>query len=178
MKALLLYYSATGNTAKVAEQVRDGLEEGGIDVKMMKVADAEGESYFDYDLVCLGVPSINWHVPAPVERFLKTNFNAHRKAGKVVPGAPTLPGKHALLFCTYCGTHTGLNEAVPALKYAGQFFEHIGFTIEDEWYILGEYVGNEPNNRFGRMGDVTGRPNGEDLARVRSAAVNLAKRLL
>ncbi|MCX5908895.1 MAG: hypothetical protein NTY64_17400 [Deltaproteobacteria bacterium] len=31
-----------------------------------------------------------------------------------------------LIFCTYSGPQTGINEAIPAGKFAGQFFEHLG----------------------------------------------------
>ena len=112
------------------------------------------------------------------ELLIRESGSCRYKArGEVVPGAPKRPGKNALIFCTYCGTHTGMNEAVPAGKYLGQFFEHFGFTVADEWYILSEYVGNEPNNTLGRMGDVRGLPNEADMVRLRTAAKNLAGRL-
>ncbi len=41
---------------------------------------------------------------------------------------------------------TGLNEAIPAGKYAGQFFDHLGFEVLDEWYILSEFHGSEINS--------------------------------
>jgi len=44
-------------------------------------------------------------------------------------------GKNALIFCTYSGPHTGIDEATPAGKYAGQFFEYVGFTALGEWYL-------------------------------------------
>ena len=71
-----------------------------------------------------------------------------------------------LIFCTYSGPHTGINEAIPAGKYAGQFFEHLGFTVLDEWYIVGEFHGNERASTMGRLGDIRGRPNQQDLAQV------------
>ncbi len=40
----------------------------------------------------------------------------------------------------------GLNEAIPAGKYAGQFFDHLGFEVLDEWYILSEFHGSEINS--------------------------------
>lgn len=175
-KALVLYWSATGNTEKAAKAITKGLTRGGYEVTEKKIAEAEGESYFSYDLVCLGTPSINWHPPIPVEKFLKTQFAEHKKEGRVVPGAPKI-GKNALLFCTFSGPHTGMNEAVPAVKYMGQFFEHVGFNIVDEWYILSEFFGSLENNTQGRMGDIRGLPNQDDLIRLETSAYNLAVRL-
>jgi len=53
-----------------------------------------------------------------------------RKKSRLVP--PNVPGKNTLIFSTYSGPHTGLNEATPVGKYVGQFFEHLGFTVFDE----------------------------------------------
>ena len=49
----------------------------------------------------------------------------------------------------------------------GQFFEHIGFEIAAEWYIVGEFHGSEENSTIGRLGNIKGRPNQQDLATVR-----------
>lgn len=122
--ALVLYWSATGNTEKAAKAITRGLTHSGYEVTEKKISEAETESYFAYDLVCFGTPSINWHPPIPVEKYLKAKFAEHKNEGRVVPGAPKI-GKNALLFCTFSGPHTGINEAIPAVKYVGQFFEHV-----------------------------------------------------
>lgn len=176
MKVLILYYSINGSTKRVAEAIREGLQGEDMTIVFKSILEAEEESYFDYDLVCLGFPSIHWHVPPQMEKFLKAQFAKHTQAGLIVPGAPRI-GKDVLLFCTYCGTHTGIREAEPAVRYAGQFFEHVGFSVVDELYVVGEFKNNEPNNRYGRLGDVSGQPDEAALARVRSAMVNLASRL-
>ena len=72
---------------------------------------------------------------------------------------------------------TGMREAVPAVKYAGQFFEHFGFDVADEWYILSEFHGSVEASTLGRMGDIRGLPSEEDLVRIRVAAKNLADRM-
>lgn len=174
--ALLLYWSASGNTEKAACSIADGLQDAGWTVTQHKLTEAEDDCFFDYDLVCLGFPSYNWHVPAPVEQYLKAKFADYKKEGRILPGAPKI-GKDVLLFCTYSGPHTGMREAVPAVKYAGQFFEHFGFDVADEWYILSEFHGSVEASTLGRMGDIRGLPSEEDLARIRVAAKNLADRM-
>ena len=54
-----------------------------------------------------------------------------------------MAGKYAVIFCTYSGPHAGIDEATPADKYAGQFFDHFGYTVLDEIYVIGEFHGNE-----------------------------------
>ncbi|MBN1936077.1 MAG: flavodoxin domain-containing protein [Anaerolineae bacterium] len=176
MKAVVLYWSKTGNTLKVAQAIVDGLTEVGSNVILLRVEDAAELDWFDYDLVCLGFPSYQWHPPKAVDDYLQSRFAFHRRDGRVKNGAPRLPGKYALVFCTYSGPHTGIDEATPAGKYAGQFFAHMGFAV-DEWYVVGEFHGSEERSTQGPLGDIRGRPNEADLAQIKRQAVKLAERL-
>jgi hypothetical protein len=176
-KAVILYWSRTGNTERVSSRIQAGLEAGGLTVTALRVEDAKHVDFFDYDLVCLGFPSYQWHPPKPVDDFLKARFARYRTKGRVVAGAPQVPGKHALIFCTYSGPHTGIREAIPAGKYAGQFFEHLGFAVVDEWYVLSEFHGEEDMSMLGRMGNIKGLPSEQDLARIEDQARLLAARL-
>ncbi|MCL2538984.1 MAG: flavodoxin domain-containing protein [Oscillospiraceae bacterium] len=176
-KALVVFQSISGNTAKVAGSIHAGLTEGGFESTLKTVSDSAEEDFYDYDLVCFGAPSYNWHVPRQTGEFLKTKFSRYSKSGHVIPNSPKIPGKNCLVFCTYSGPHTGIREAVPAGKYIGQFFEHFGFTVVDEWYILSEFTGSEELSTKGRMGDVRGLPSEQDLSRLRERARNLALRL-
>jgi hypothetical protein len=177
MKAAVLYWSKSGNTEKVALAIKAGLESKGAEVTCLKCDEAAEVDYFDYDLICLGFPSYQWHPPDPVVAFLKKKDSGYRGQGRIKPASPTVPGKYALIFCTYSGPHTGINEALPAGKYVGQFFEHIGFTILDEWYILSEFHGRPDYCAKGRMGDIRGLPSADDLRRIREAASNLLMRI-
>ena len=172
-RALILYWSATGNTKKVAFAVKDGLESAGLDVSLLKTTEAENIDYFDYDLVCVGFPSYQWHPPKPVAEFLLKKFDTYKKQEKIKKAAPTLPGKYALIFCTYSGPHTGLREATPAVLNAGQFFEHLGFKILDEFCVLSEFPGSVEFSTKGRMGDIRGKPTPEELKMITSKTKEL-----
>jgi len=80
--ALLIYWSKTGNTEKVAYAIKQGLEEASIQVTMKKPEEAEDIDYFNFDLVCVGAPSYSWHLPEPMTNFLKKKFAAYRQQGK------------------------------------------------------------------------------------------------
>jgi flavorubredoxin len=177
MKAAVLYWSKSGNTEKVALAIKEGLEGKGAEVHCLTTEEAAEVDYFAYDLVCLGFPSYQWHPPDPVVAFLKKRDSLCRAQGRIKPASPTTPGKYALIFCTYSGPHTGINEAAPAGKYVGQFFEHIGFTVLDEWYILCEFHGRPDYSTQGRMGDIRGLPSADDIRRIREAAANLLTRI-
>jgi flavodoxin len=168
--ALMIYWSKTGNTEKVATAIKQGLEETGVQVTMKKPEEAENIDYFDFDLVCVGAPSYSWHPPEPMTNFLKKKFATYRQQGKVKPSAPKVSGKNALIFVTYSGPHTGIEEATPAGKDMRQFFEHIGFNVIDEWYVLSEFHGSLENSTKGRMGDIRGKPTKEELQKIKEDA--------
>jgi hypothetical protein len=176
-KAVVLYWSHTGNTEKVALSIHKGLGEGGFDTLIKKVQEADDVDFYDYDLVCFGIPSHNWHPPKPADEYLKAKFARYKTEGRIRLTAPGIDGKNALVFCTYSGPHTGIREAVPAGKYIGQFFEHLGFLVVDEWYILSEFHGSEENSTLGRMGNIKGLPSEQDLKRIEDQARLLAFRI-
>jgi len=173
--AVMIYWSKTGNTEKVALAIKEGLERAGVKVSAKRAEEAADVDFFDYDLVFIGSPSYQWHPPKPMEDLLKMKINNYRKQGKVNLCAPKIPGKNALIFCTYSGPHTGINEATPVGKYIGQFLEHLGFTVIDEWYILSEFHGWTEGSTKGKMGDIMGKPNEEDLSKIKENAENLAR---
>jgi hypothetical protein len=177
MNAIVIYWSATGNTEKVAHSIRDGLQDAGLDASIRKVGEAADIDFFAYDLICIGCPSIYWHPPKPVEDYLKNKFSQYRAEGRIKPGSPKIPGRNVLIFCTYSGPHTGLDEATPVGKYIGQFFAHLGFTVVDEWYVLAEFHNNLENSTMGRMGDIRGKPTDDDLRTTRARARALAQTL-
>lgn len=177
-KALIVYWSQTGNTQKAALAIKEGLEAAEVEVSLKKPKEAADVNYFDYDLVCIGSPSIQWHPAKPIDDFLTSKLATHRKDGKIKPTAPKIAGKNALIFVTYSGPHTGLDEATPVGIYMRQFFEHIGFNVIDEWYILSEFHGSLENSTKGKMGDIRGKPTAEELMKIKEDADNLARKYL
>ena len=172
MKTAVLYWSKTGNTEKVACAIKTGLEFSGSEVTVYPITDDTTIDFYGYDLLCLGFPSYQWSPPAQVTEFLRRKFAEYRQNVKV--GAPPLPGKHVLIFCTYSGQHTGLREATPAGQFAGQFFEHLGIPVIDEWYVVGEFHGSVSASTEGRLGDIRGQPTGEVLQGITQKAKQLA----
>ena len=124
MKVLVIYWSATGNTDKVASTIQKTLAGEGIEPVVKKVGEAEEEELYDYNLVFLGMPSYQFLPPQPVMNFISQKMKVHRERGDIKLGAPRIEGKATVIFCTYSGPHTGINEATPVGEYLGQFFEH------------------------------------------------------
>ena len=178
MRALLLYHSVTGNTEKVAGALREGLESEGVEVIVRPIARGVPDELLDFDLVCLGSPSYQFLPHRTVLDFVAERMRRHAQRGDIVVRAPKRPGKLAVVFITYSGQHTGIDEATPAGKYLGQFLAHLGFTVVDEWYVVGEFHGNEEASTKGWLGDIRGRPNAAELAEIRDSAAKVARDLL
>ena len=175
MKALIIYWSATGNTEKVANAIRSGLAEEDINAKVVKIAEAGDIDLYEYDLVLLGCPSYQFLAPEPVQSYVKNKMKQYVERGDIKLCAPKRPGKSAVAFCTYSGPHTGVNEAIPVGKYLGQFFEHLGFELMGEWYTVGEFHNRQELSTKGRLGNIIGRPNEEDLADVKQKVRELVR---
>lgn len=101
--ALIVYWSSTGNTQKVALAIKEGLEAPDVKVDLKKPREAADLDFFSYDLVCVGSPSIEWQPAKPMVDLLKAKLTVYRNQGKVKPCAPKVAGKNALVFCTYSG---------------------------------------------------------------------------
>lgn len=172
-KAAIIYWSKTGNTQKVAQTIEQALSEAQVEVHVTAPQDAGDLDWYDYDLVCLGFPSYHWHPPAPMDDYLERTFVRYRKEKRIKVGAPHVPGKYALVFCTYSGPHTGIDEATPAVDYAGQFFAHLGFKVLGKWCVVGEFRGSLENSTQGRLGDIRGRPDEQDLEQVRQDTIQV-----
>jgi len=69
-----------------------------------------------------------------------------------------VPFKFGVTFCTYSGIHTGIKEAIPALKYLSQFLEHFGFLVVDEIALLSKFSNWQEANIKGKCGDIRDMP--------------------
>jgi flavodoxin len=175
--ALIIYFSTTGNTEKVALAIKRGLERGGFQVTVKTVDEVDGEEFYNKDFVCIGSPTLHSLPPPPVFDFLKKLEKKFRSDGFVQLPTTELINKNALIFCTYSGPHCGVNEALPAGKYIRQFFEHLGFDVKGEWYEAGEFHGWEHGSTGGKLGDLRGRPDEDDLALIELKTLQLTKSL-
>ena len=166
MRIKVIYWSRTGNTKKVAQAIERSILNRGEEVSVSSFDDLNGISFLDYDLIFLGFPSYSWRPPGEVIEYLTEEHRAYVRAGHVQNCSPRIPGKHYCTFCTYSGPHTGINEAIPAALVANQYFDHLGYTILDPIYVVGEFHGNKEFSTLGRLGDITGRPNEKDIQDV------------
>jgi hypothetical protein len=176
LKAAVLFWSAGGNTRKVAAALHHALKGEGAHSRLLEICEDLEVDYPDYNLILLGAPSHQWLPPDEVMAWLKRQ---HRRKVSVLPSSPEEPQRFAVVFCTFGGPDTGYREAVPCLKYLGQFLEHAGFRVVDEWPVVGQFhdPGRAELNVRGRLGDIRGRPDEHDLKQVAERLRGLLRQL-
>ena len=120
MKALIVYYSQTGNTQKAARKIRDGLKAAGWEVYVSLLKNTKAEDLEDYDLVGIGSPV--WYEMTPNMRLF-------------VESLPDQKGKPAFCFCTH-GTMPDLYFplAVPQAYAEGLYSSWMGQMVRQLFY--------------------------------------------
>ena len=150
MKSLIVYYSFTGNTEKVAQALKEVLgRKGQADLVSLKPEDESGNFFIQafrafrkkkavlkdapvdvsgYDLICIGTPV--WA------------FGPSPSVNSYLDGLKNIKGKDALCFITYgsgIGAKRCLNMMKTALKEKGAFkifdFEIQQFKISDRDFV-------------------------------------------
>lgn len=58
-----------------------------------------------------------------------------------------------------------------------QNFEHFGFNVVGEWYIISEFHGREDMSTLGRLGAIRGKPTLDELDKIKKDSQQIAKSL-
>lgn len=154
MKALVVYYSATGNTKKVAKAIHRGLSQV-LPADLASVKEIAPKQVAAYDLVGVGSPIWYFRETANVRRFLYQ--------------VPSLAGKLGFVFCTHGTAPLGIfHSMVPLLREKGLTI--IGWG---DWYGSVYQVLHAPKPYF-----TDGHPDQIDLAEAEAFGRETAKRAL
>ncbi|MCW4039188.1 MAG: flavodoxin [Candidatus Bathyarchaeota archaeon] len=180
MRVLNLFYTSTKNTEKVARQIHDVIEELGYSIDTVNVTSHKQDiDILQYNMIFVGSGVYGQLPGQPLIDLHRRLLQQYNEAREVKPASPRRPSTYTVIYCTYGGVHTGINEAIPAVKFLGQLYDHLGYSIVGEWYVVGEYLTENLRNRSvdGRLGDIRGRPNEQDLREVKEKVLGLFKSL-
>jgi flavodoxin/NAD-dependent dihydropyrimidine dehydrogenase PreA subunit len=87
MKTLIIYFSQTSNTRKIAECIHDGIIDAKSECIMKALNDVEPTSLSDYELIGIGSPVFWYKEPFNVQDFIEA--------------LPEQEGRHWFVFCTH-----------------------------------------------------------------------------
>jgi len=83
-KALVIYYSQTGNTKKMAKSVIEGIKKEGMGASLKDVKDVHARELLKYDAIVIGSPTYYGTMAAQIKELLDESVAFHgRLAGKV-----------------------------------------------------------------------------------------------
>ncbi len=83
-KILIIYYSRSGNTQKMASLVEAGAKAKGIDVMLKDVLNTEAKELLDYDGIIIGSPTYYGTMAAEIKKLLDDSVAFHGQLeGKV-----------------------------------------------------------------------------------------------
>ena len=112
-KVLIVYYSRSGNTKKLAQAVAAGVKEAGAACDCKPVARARIADLLRHDAIILGSPTYYGQMAAEMKQFIDKSVKFHGQLSGKVAGAFTTAGG------THCGAETCLLSLLQALLIHG-----------------------------------------------------------
>ena len=109
LKTLIIYFSQTGGTEKIAKAICEGILETGSDCDLVQIKEAAIKNLNSYDLIGIGCPTFYYREPRNVQTFIRQMENG--------------TGRYAFIFCTHgsCKGNT--------FYYLNEELNKKGFTV-------------------------------------------------
>jgi len=83
-KAIVVYYSKTGNTKKMAEIIATAMNEADLPTKCQSVSNVKAADIFSYDAIVIGSPTYYGQMAAPIKQLIDDLVSRHGQLdGKV-----------------------------------------------------------------------------------------------
>jgi NAD(P)H dehydrogenase (quinone) len=86
-KALVIYYSRSGNTKKMAELIGEGIKEEGLEVSVKSVGDTDTNELTKAEAIIIGSPTYYGTMSAEIKKLLDESVKFHGKLDGKVGGA-------------------------------------------------------------------------------------------
>jgi len=83
-KAIVIYYSRTGNTKEMAEIIAKSMNETELQTECKSVSDVRAQKLLDYDAIVVGSPTYYGHMAGPIKQLIDDTVEFHGKLdGKI-----------------------------------------------------------------------------------------------
>ena len=151
MDVVLIYFSQTGNTRKVANAMGDAFRDAGHPVKTMSFRETTPDEVSVCDLFGVGTPCHSSHAPTPIMSFLSALPNLNNQQAFVFVTSGGAPGK-----VLYDLTNLLRNKRACVIG---------GFLTRGEVHHPAPHM----------IGQFPGRPNESDLAKAQQFAIAIAE---
>jgi NAD(P)H dehydrogenase (quinone) len=136
LKVIIIYYSRTGNTAKMAHAVAQGIEKEGLSAQVKKVEDASPADLLKYDAIVIGSPTYYGTMAAEIKKLFDDTVEFHGqlegKAGAAFSSSANIGG----------GNETTILDILKAMLIHGMVIQ--GDSVGDHY---GPVSIDEPDDR-------------------------------
>lgn len=86
-KALVLYYSRSGNTQKMAQCIAEAINKEGVEAKVADVKDVKADDLLNYDAIVVGSPTYYGTMAAEIKKLFDDSVKFHGKLDGKIGGA-------------------------------------------------------------------------------------------
>ena len=76
-KGIVVYYSRSGNTKKMAELIAEGMNKGGLATECKSVDTVKPKDLLVYDAIVIGSPTYYGHMAAPIKELFDELVSSH-----------------------------------------------------------------------------------------------------
>ena len=151
MKTLIICFSQTGNTKKVAEYIQEGISQISPYCEIVGLSELDKDKLGEYDLVGLGCPTFYYREPFNVREFMESLTG--------------LDGKSWFVFCSHGSV---LGETLNSMT---QCLEEQGIVVIGSHHTYAD--GTLPFYPYPTV--TTGHPDERDLQEARAFGVKIAE---
>jgi NAD(P)H dehydrogenase (quinone) len=86
-KVLVVYYSKSGNTKKMAEMIAESIKKEGIEAALKDVSDVKVDELLEYDAIIIGSPTYYGTMAAEIKKLFDQSVKFHGKLNGKIGGA-------------------------------------------------------------------------------------------
>ena len=88
-KAIVIYYSRSGNTKKMAEIITQAMNSAELPTECKSISDISSEDIFSYDAIVIGSPTYYGQMASPIKQLIDDLVSRHGQLDGKVGGAFT-----------------------------------------------------------------------------------------
>jgi NAD(P)H dehydrogenase (quinone) len=151
MKMCVLYFSKTGNTKKMAEDIARGMESvGEVQAKAMSIEDLDDEFVRESACVVVGTPTYYTSLAGQVKSWLDTESGRYSFAGK-------LGGAFSTAQFTHGGGEIAIQNILTHLQFLGMLIYSGGGAVCQPPIHLGPVAITDGNSSFTQLFETYGQ---------------------
>lgn len=169
MKALIMYFSQTGNTEKIAKGIYEVVS-ADLDTECKKLEDVQPDEVVNYDVIFLGAPLHSGDLAVPMKDFLSAmkGREGQQLAAFITHFSPAYPEQKMDQFTKTIQNACDTN----GIDYRGSF-DCQGYLVDRLHDHVKGMLKLDDEQWAGMVKQMTGKPNEEDVANAKSFAKSL-----